>query len=86
MKRDSITLDVGNCPQERRDLYAAIAMNALCEIANYEDPENLKDDEQLSVLRGDEMIEMAYENVLETARSAIDEILATMEKLDAGDD
>lgn len=70
---------------------AAIAVDALCTIANYTDPEELRADEEgddphagYGLGDADEVIEMAYDNVLTTARMAIDRCVEHSKELSDG--
>lgn len=79
-------IDLRNLPPAQYEIIAAMAVQAICAIANYEDPEVLRADEENNEdddgnitsgygLDPEEVIEMAYDNVLATARRAYGDIL-----------
>lgn len=76
-------IDLRNLPPAQYEIIAALAVKAICDIANYEDPENLRAEEEKGEEDGqsgygldpDEVVEMAYDNVLATARRAYSDIL-----------
>lgn len=96
---DRKTVNLKDLPQEQFEIVAALAVRALCEIANYQDPEELREEEaepeepdedgygygNAGGLDAEEVVEMAYENVLQTARSAINAVVGQIEPLLAVD-
>lgn len=85
-------VDLRDLDPKRYELVAALAVNALCRIANYENPEDLRTAEEADAdaddgfeagggygLDPDEVIEMAYDNVLSEARAAVANIRRALE-------
>ena len=82
--KPTTSVDLRDLPLEQYELIAAMAVQTLCSIANYDDAETIRKNEELNdancdVGRGygldpDEAIEMAYDNVLGAVRSALGRI------------